>query len=48
MEVLLDRATKLIDGLADEKIRWEATVEDLMAQVWTMEATEMMGGWKRR
>ena len=30
MEMMLDRATRLISGLAGEKIRWEETVKVIL------------------
>lgn len=33
MEMMLNRATRLISGLAGEKIRWEETVKDLETQM---------------
>ena len=33
MEMMLDRATRLISGLAGEKTRWEETVKDLEIQI---------------
>ena len=33
MEMMLDRATRLISGLAGEKTRWEETVKDLETQM---------------
>ncbi len=32
-EMMLDRATRLISGLAGEKMRWEETVKDLELQI---------------
>ncbi|CAF1579491.1 unnamed protein product, partial [Adineta steineri] len=33
MQMMLDKASRLINGLASEKVRWEATVADLQQQI---------------